>query len=116
MTATRFLLLFLSLGAAAAEPEVRVTLATETSGGMLRITPLVESAAERRLRYEVIARKIGPSGRSENRQSGDVQVRCCKPVSASTLAWNVAPGDRYRVTVRILSAGEVVAETTLEHP
>jgi hypothetical protein len=102
--------------AAAAGPEVRLSLESEARGALVMVTPHVESQSARRLRYEVVSSKRGASGRSETRQAGEFDVACCKPVALSRLGFSLGPEEHCRVTVKLFADGKLIAETAAEFP
>jgi hypothetical protein len=112
----RLLLAFFCLlvGLAAGAADLTLDIGAEESQGQLRVTPIVTSATDRRLRYEVLAQKEGASGKSQSRQAGNLAVRAGVRASASTLALGIAPGDRYTVTVRLFEGRKLLAEKKLQ--
>lgn len=109
-------LLLLTSTALANAPGYDVSLGAEVRGGTLKVAPVVTAPAGAKLRYDVTTTRIGRSGNSNSRQSGDVIVGDDGKASLSQVAVNVGPQDRYVVHVEVYNGQQVVAAKTLRHP
>ena len=111
-----FLLLLFCAAALANAPGYDLSLGAEVRSGMLKVAPIVSAPAGAKLRYDVITTRIGRSGNSNSRQSGDVTVGNEGKASLSQVAVSVSEQDRYEVRVEVYDGGRLVASETLKHP
>jgi Thin aggregative fimbriae synthesis protein len=93
-----------------------LSLGAEVRNGMLKVAPTVSAPAGAKLRYDVTTTRIGRSGNSNSRQSGDVTVGDDGKASLSQVAVSVSEQDRYEVRVEVYDGGRLVAAQTLKHP
>jgi hypothetical protein len=115
----RALLLAAALGGVisiAQGSDYRLELGTTVRGGTLRVEPQVSGPAGSRLRYELDVRRDGPGKSSDSSQAGTLRLDDQGKAQLATNAVNVAPGDRYEITVRLFEAGRLVAEQSARHP
>lgn len=110
------LLAFISSAALANAPGYDVSLGAEVRGATLKVEPVVTAPPGATLRYEATTTRVGRSGNSNSRQSGDVTVGEDGKASLSQVAVSVTPEDRYEVKVEVYEGGRLVASETLAHP
>lgn len=109
-------LLLFSAGSWADAPGYDVSLGSSIRDGSLRIAPVVSAPPGKKLRYEVLTQRSGPSGNHNSRQSANVTVGADGKASLSQVAVSVQPSDRYEVKVEVYDGNELVAAETLKHP
>jgi hypothetical protein len=91
-------------------------IGTSVDGGTLKVKPSVQGPAGKVLRYEMKVRRTTQGGSSDSSQSGNVKLDNSGEGHLASSSVNVSPSDRYRVTVRVLDEGKVVAEKTAQYP
>ena len=108
-------LLFVPFSALAA-PGYDVSLGAEVRDGTLKIAPVVTAPAGKKLRYDVVTKRSGPSGNHNSRQSANVTVGEDGKANLSQVAVSVKEQDRYEVKVEVYEGTQLVAAETLKHP
>jgi hypothetical protein len=116
MRALVLCLSFFSWSALAAAPGYHLSLGAEVRGHTLKVAPVVTAPAGANLRYDVITTRVGRSGNSDSRQSGNVTVGNDGRAALSQVAVSVSEQDRYEVRVEVYDGGRLVASETLKHP
>lgn len=106
--------LFASFGVTAAD--YRIDPGASVHGGTLNVTPTVRGPAGAALRYEIETTKQGASGSSNSSQSGNVRLGEDGAAKLATTSVSVTPRDRYRIHVKLLERGRVVAEEEVRYP
>jgi hypothetical protein len=106
--------LFASSAALAAD--YRLDPGASVHAGTLRVEPRVEGPAGATLRYEIRTTKEGASGSSNSSQSGSVRLSEDGSAKLATTSVSVTPQDRYRIHVKLLERGRVVAEEEVRYP
>ena len=107
-------LFFVSLCALAGEYDV--SLGAELREGTLKVAPVITAPAGKKLRYDMVTKRTGPSGNHDSRQSANVTVGADGKARLSQVAVSVTERDRYEVKVEIYDGGLLVAAQTLTHP
>jgi hypothetical protein len=107
--------LLASAGALAAT-DFRVDPGASVRDGTLNVTPTVHGPAGATLRYEIRTVREGASGNSSSSQSGSVRLGADGTGKLATTNVSVTPKDRYRIQVRLLQGGRVVAEEEVRYP
>ncbi|SHL05206.1 hypothetical protein SAMN02746009_02040 [Hymenobacter psychrotolerans DSM 18569] len=75
------------------------------------------TAAEFRIRYDMVQEKQGPSGSTSNRQSGWATVGAGQRKILSSIRLSMQPADAYSVQLRIFDQqGQLVAQDSLVRP
>jgi hypothetical protein len=97
-------------------PGYDLSLGAEARDGTLKVAPIVTAPAGTKLRYDVSTTRIGRSGNSNSRQSGNVTVGEDGKASLSRVAVSLSGQDRYEVHVEVYDGAQVVASKTLRHP
>jgi hypothetical protein len=110
------LLLAAGSNAMANEPPVRLWTEVVSEGELWTVVPHVEAPAGSSLRYEVLAKKVGHSGRSNTRQSGKITVGAGGSGALVGLRIGVGPEDRCDVDVTVFSGQDIAANLTLHLP
>ena len=105
-----------SAAALANAPGYDLSLGTEARAGTLKVAPVVTAPAGAKLRYDVTTTRVGSSGKSTSRQSGNVTVGGDGKASLSQVAISVSEQDRYEVRVEVYDGAKLVASETLTHP
>lgn len=82
----------------------------------LIVLPMVKGQNETMIRYEISATKIGPSGRSQNSQGGQLLLPAQQEMILSTLQFGLAANDLYQFKMRIFINNTAVATVTAEYP
>lgn len=106
-----------SLGAAAFAPAedpgaaaVTAWIASEPAGAGQAFTAFVRSETPFSGRYELVAERNGPAGRSSSRQGGTVQAAAGAPVQLSRTALApLGPEDRWTVSLKVFRGDDLVA-------
>jgi len=98
----------------AGEPGYRLSIDSSVQDRQLSVTPRIAGPGGT-LRYEMTSTKLGASGRSVTRQSGQVAADAAGAALA-TLRLGVGEGDRYEISVKVYADGKLVAEQVLQHP
>lgn len=109
-----FAALLASYSALAAD--YRVDPGASVRDGTLRVEPTVEGPAGAALRYEIRTTKQGAAGRSSSSQSGSVRLGGDGTAKLATTSVSVTSQDRYRIRVKLLEHGRVVAEEEVGYP
>lgn len=78
--------------------------------------PTAQGPAGAALRYEIRTTRQGASGSSSSSQSGSVRLGEDGAAKLATTSVSVTPQDRYRIQVRLLERGRVVAEKEVRYP
>lgn len=106
--------LLASCGALAAD--YRLDPGASVRDGTLNVTPTVQGPAGAALRYEIKTTRQGVSGSSNSSQSGNVRLGEDGGAKLATTSVSVTPQDRYRIHVKLLEGGRVVAEEEVRYP
>ena len=106
--------LLLSYSALAAD--YRLDPGASVQGGTLKVEPRVHGPAGAALDYEIRTTREGANGTSNSSQSGSVRLGENGSARLASTTVNVTPRDRYRVSVKLLERGEVVAEEEVRYP
>jgi hypothetical protein len=106
--------LLASCGALAAD--LRLDPGASVRDGTLNVSPTVQGPAGASLRYEIKTTRQGVSGSSSSSQSGNVRLGTDGRGKLATTNISVGPQDRYRIEVRLLQDGRVVAEKEVRYP
>jgi hypothetical protein len=106
--------LLVSYNALAAD--YRLDPGAQVRDGTLQVAPTVHGPAGAALRYEIRTTKEGTSGKSNSSQSGSVRLGNDGAGKLATTSVSVTPQDRYRVHVKLLEGGRVVAEEEVLYP
>ena len=96
--------------------DYRLDPGASVSGGTLKVEPTVQGPAGAALRYEIETMKEGASGRSNSSQSGSVRLGADGAAKLASTSVSVTPKDRYRIQVKLLDGGRVVAEEEVRYP
>jgi hypothetical protein len=113
----RFLLLSLLVaGSGALAADYRVDPGASVHAGTLKVEPTVQGPAGAALRYEIRTTREGAGGRSNSSQSGNVRLGEDGSAKLATTSVSVTPQDRYRIHVKLLERGRVVAEEEVRYP
>ena len=96
--------------------DYRLDPGATVEGSTLRVEPRVKGPAGAELQYEIRTTREGSSGTSNNSQSGNVRLSENGTARLASTAVSVSPRDRYRVSVKLLERGEVVAEEEVRYP
>src|SRR2546423_1768991 len=107
--------LFASCGALAAA-DLRIDPGASVRDGTLNVSPTVQGPAGASLRYEIKTTRQGVSGSSSSSQSGNVRLGEDGRGKLATTNISVGRQDRYRMGVRLLQDGRVVAEREVRYP
>lgn len=111
-----FALLFLAGTALAADPSYKLDLGASLHAGNLKVEPNVSGPAGKVLNYEMQVKREGQGKSSSSSQGGTVKLDESGHGRLASNSVNVSPNDRYRVTVRLLEDGRVVAEQSQQYP
>jgi hypothetical protein len=114
MRALFFTALLVSHGALCAD--YRVDPGASVRNGTLSVEPTVQGPPGAALRYEIRTTREGQSGRSNSSQSGNVRLGDNGSAKLATTSISVTPADRYRIHVKLLEGGRVVAEEEIRYP
>lgn len=106
--------LFVSYSALAAD--YRLDPGAQVRDGTLQVAPRVRGPAGAALRYEIRTTKEGAAGKSDTSQSGSVRLGDNGEATLATTSVSVTPQDRYRIQVKLLEGGRVVAEEEVVYP
>ena len=106
--------LLASYGATAAD--FRLDPGASVRDGTLSVAPTVQGPAGAALHYEIKTTRQGASGNSSSSQSGSVRLGEDGAGKLATTSISVTPRDRYRIHVKLLQSGGVVAEEEVRHP
>jgi hypothetical protein len=111
-------LVFAALLAAAAAfaADYRLDPGASVDGGTLTVEPKVQGPAGAALRYEIKTTREGQSGKSSSSQSGSVRLGENGAAKLASTRVSVTPQDRYRIQVKLLERGRVVAEEEVRYP
>ena len=112
---TIFLAALLASSAALAA-DLRLDPGASVRDGTLNVAPTVQGPAGAALRYEIKTMRQGASGNSSSSQSGSVRLDAEGAGRLATSSISVGPQDRYRVQVKLLDGGRVVAEKEVRYP
>lgn len=113
----RYLLFAMMLaGTSALAADYRLDPGASVQDGTLQVKPTVRGPAGAALEYEIETRKLGASGSSNSSQSGSVRLDDEGRATLATTSVSVAPRDRYRVQVKLLEDGRVVAQKEVRFP
>ena len=93
-----------------------VDLGASLDHGSLKVQPVVSGPAGKVLRYEMTVRRESGAGASSSNQSGSVTLGGDGSAQLGSSSVSVSPGQRYRVSVRLLDHGERVAEDSASFP
>jgi hypothetical protein len=114
MRALFFTALLVSYSALCAD--YRVDPGASVHGGTLSVEPRVHGPAGAALNYEIRTVKEGAGGRSSSSQSGSVRLGDDGAARLASTSVSVSPQDRYRIQVKLLERGRVVAEEEVRYP
>jgi thin aggregative fimbriae synthesis protein len=106
--------LLASSGALAAD--LRLDPGASVRDGTLNVAPTVQGPAGAALRYEIKTTRQGASGNSSSSQSGSVRLGEDGTGKLATTSISATPQDRYRIQVKLLQGGRVVAEEEVRYP
>ena len=106
--------LLASYGVLAAD--LRLDPGASVRDGNLNVAPTVQGPAGAALQYEIRTTRQGASGSSSSSQSGSVRLGEDGAGKLATTSISVAPQDRYRIEVKLLQGGRVVAEEEVRYP
>jgi hypothetical protein len=106
--------LLVSYSALAAD--YRLDPGAQVRDGTLQVAPTVHGPAGAALRYEIRTTREGASGKSDSSQSGSVRLDNVGDGKLATTNVSVTPQDRYRIQVKLLEGGRVVAEEEVTYP
>jgi hypothetical protein len=107
--------LLASCGALAAV-DLRIDPGATVRDGTLNVAPTVQGPAGAALRYEIRTTRQGASGNASSSQSGSVRLGEDGRGKLAATRISVGPQDRYRIEVRLLQGGRVVAEEEVRYP
>lgn len=93
-----------------------VDLGASVDRGSLTVQPVASGPAGKVLRYEMSVRRESGAGASSSSQSGTVKLGRDGRAPLASSSVSVSPGERYRVSVRLLDHGRPVAEDTASLP
>jgi hypothetical protein len=93
-----------------------IDLGTSLQSGMLKVQPSITGPAGGVVTYDMKVRREGRGKSSDSSQSGNVKLGQDGHARLASNSVNVAPGDRYVVTVRVRDGTEVVAEKSAHYP
>jgi hypothetical protein len=96
--------------------DYRLDPGASVNGGTLTVEPKVQGPAGAALRYEIRTIREGAGGKSDSSQSGNVRLGEDGAAKLATTSVSVTPQDRYRIQVKLLEGGRVVAEEELRYP
>ena len=82
----------------------------------LVVLPMCRAEKDTTINYEISALKIGPSGRSNNSQSGQLFLPSQQNVSLSTLQFGLTLGNHYQFTMRIFINNSPITTATAKYP
>lgn len=102
--------------AVAADSPYKLDLGASVQSGNLKVEPKVSGPAGKLLNYEMQVRREGQGKSSNSSQGGTVKLDESGHGRLASNSVNVAPHDRYQVTVRLLEDGRVVAEKSEQYP
>jgi Thin aggregative fimbriae synthesis protein len=108
------ILFFLAFSALAGDYDV--SLGSEVRDGTLKVAPVITAPAGKKLRYDVVTKRTGPSGNHNSKQSANVTVGPDGKAPLSQVAVSVTDKDRYEVKVEVYDGAQLVAAQTLSHP
>ena len=111
-----FFLAALLVSYSAIAADYRLDPGAQVRDGTLQVTPTVQGPAGAALRYEIRTTKEGANGKSNSSQSGSVRLGDDGAAKLATTSVSVTPRDRYRVNVKLLEGGRVVAEEEVLYP
>jgi hypothetical protein len=100
----------------AAQPPVRLWTEVSAEGNLWTVVPHVEAPPGSALRYEIVVRKTGHSGRSDTRQSGQFAVGNDGARSLASLRIGVGAEDQCDVDVKVFAEAELAADLTVHLP
>ena len=106
----------LASATAAFAADYRLDPGASVSGGTLKVEPTVQGPAGAAVRYEIQTVREGAGGRSNSSQSGSVRLGEDGAAKLASTSVSVAPQDRYRIQVKLLEGGRVVAEEEVRYP
>jgi hypothetical protein len=106
--------LLVSYNAIAAD--YRLDPGAQVRDGTLQVAPTVQGPAGAALRYEIRTTREGTSGSSNSSQSGSVRLDKDGEGKLATTSVSVTPRDRYRIQVKVLEDGRLVAEEEVVYP
>jgi len=112
---TFFLTVLLATSGAPAA-DLRLDPGASVRDGTLHVAPTVRGPAGAALRYEIRTTRQGASGSSSSSQSGSVRLGPDGVGKLATTNVSVTPQDRYRIQVKLLDRGRVVAEEEVRYP
>lgn len=98
------------------QTELILTTAISSHERLWTVSPQVLSPIEQVLRYEIATEKTGQSGRSQTRQSGQVNVTPHHPTTLATLTLGLAPEDSCVVSVQVFAGTELLAKEQIKLP
>lgn len=108
--------LALASAAFAANDRYDVDLGASVQSGSLKVEPTVTGPAGKTVEYEMRVRREGGGNSSNSSQGGTVRLDDAGRARLASNSVSVSPSDRYRVTVRVMDEGRVVAEKSHEYP
>lgn len=94
----------------------RLSLEPSFGENQLVLSPRIAARPGETLRYEIVATKVGRSGKSNTSQSGRVVVDASGSALLSTLRLGVVADDRCSIAVKVFDGQKLVAEQTLQYP
>jgi hypothetical protein len=111
-----FFLAALLVSYSAIAADYRLDPGAQVRDGTLQVAPTAHGPAGAALRYEIRTTKEGASGNSDSSQSGSLRLGDDGSAKLATTNVSVTPRDRYRVNVKLLEGGRVVAEEEVLYP
>lgn len=96
--------------------DFRVDAGATVSGGTLKVEPTAQGPAGAALRYEIQTVREGAGGRSSSSQSGSVRLGDNGAAKLASTSVSVTSQDRYRIHVKLIERGRVVAEEEVRYP
>ena len=82
----------------------------------LLVLPMCRADKDTTIHYKISALKIGPSGRSNNAQSGQLFLPSQQNVSLSTLQFGLTLGNHYQFTMHIFINNSPITTVTAKYP
>jgi hypothetical protein len=86
------------------------------ANGTLKVEPVALGPAGAAVRYEIRTTRESGAGTSDSSQSGEARLGPDGAAKLASTSVSVSPRDRYRVQVRLLEKGRVVAEEEVRYP
>jgi hypothetical protein len=99
-----------------ADASYKLDLGATVGNGSLKVEPTVSGPPGKVLAYEMKVKREGGAGSSSSSQSGTVALGPDGIGHLASSSVSVGSGDRYRVSVRVVDHGRVVAEDSTSIP